>query len=466
MKLLAIPVILTLAAMALPSGSGQTANPLPARMQHAAEFYRNRDGFMGMVEVQRNHHLIYRTAFGYANVKQHTPFTADTPFRIGSISKQFTAAAILLLQQDGKLKTSDPISLYYKNAPASWSSITLRNLLTHTSGIPDFDFGLIYRNSPHRPEELLRDVVTKPVEFRPGTKFEYSNANYLLLGLVVEQASGEPFCQFLSDRIFRPLHLKHTGCDGGPYRASHRAHGYHPSASGPVQWEDKDLSGTAGAGSLDSTANDLIRWTEALFGGKVLPKASLTEMTTPFLDGYAYGFSTDGEGAELDISHIGAVDGFYSCLDYLPATKTTVVVLSNLVAEGNQTTPGTLALDTELVRLAMHGDAILPSDGKEASVPEEILRSYAGHYRSDDPDHPVGITLTFRDGRLLIQNDGGDARPLNAESTSRFYLANQETEVVFDPHVAGSFEFLNYAPVYGSVFKRDSAGKKSPLAAK
>ena len=221
------------------------------------------------------------------------------------------------------------------------------------------------------------------------------------------------------------------------------AHGYHPSSQGPVAFEDNDLGSLAGAGGLYSSADDLIRWTEALHEGRVLSKTSLTEMTTPFLDGYGYGLSIDGEGAQLDISHNGVVDGFFACLDYLPATRTTVVVLSNLVAEGNQISPGTLALDTELVRLGMDEDPVLPSEGKEVQVSEEILRGYAGRYRSDDPNHPVNITLTFRDGRLFIQNDGGAAFPLYAESTTRFYLTNQETEVVFDADVAGRFEFLS-----------------------
>jgi hypothetical protein len=210
----------------------------------------------------------------------------------------------------------------------------------------------------------------------------------------------------------------------------------------------------AGAGSLYSSADDLIRWTEALHGGKLLSKASLTEMTTPFLDGYAYGFSIDGEGPQLDMSHNGTVEGFFSCLDYLPASRTTVVVLSNQVAEGNQSSPGTLALDTELVQLAIDENTLLPSEGKEAQVAEEILRSYTGHYRSVDPDNPVYITLTFHDGKLFIQNDTGPALPLRAESAKRFYLTNQETEIVFDAYIPGQFGFLNYAPISGTVFNR------------
>jgi hypothetical protein len=130
-------------------------------------------------------------------------------------------------------------------------------------------------------------------------------------------------------------------------------------------------------------------------------------------------------------------------------------VLSNQVAEGNESSPETLALDTELVQLAMDENSLLPSEGKEAQVPEETLRSYAGRYVSVDPENPVYIILTFRDGKLFIQNEGGAATlPLRAESAKRFYLANQETEIVFDERVAGRFGFLNYAPISGTAFNR------------
>ena len=408
---------------------------------------------MGVVAVQRDHHLIFESGYGYANVASRVPLGPDTRFPIASLSKQFTAAAILLLQEHGKLKTSDSIRLYYPNAPTQWSKIMLRNLLTQTSGIPDFDFARISRDSPHRPEELLKEAVSKPLKFDPGTKNEYTNINYILLGKVVERASGQSFCHFMRDHIFRPLQLHQTGCNWKTHLAN-TAHGYRPSAQGPVEYEDKDLNSLAGAGSLYSSARDMIRWTEALQDGTFLSKASLAEMTTPFLDGYAYGLKVDGEGAELDISHDGTVEGFFSFLDYIPATRTTVVVLSNLNAEGNLSSPGTAALDTEVVRLAIDENAVLPSAGAEAKVPEDTLHRYAGRYRSNDALHPVNITLTFRDNRLFIQNDTSDAAPLFAESATRFYLKNQETEIIFDDHVAGRFYFLNYAPIGGAEFDR------------
>jgi len=448
----------------------QAPPPLADRMDHAARFYQNRDGFMGMVAVARDHQLIFQRGYGYANLEWKIPFTPDTRFRIGSLTKQFTAAAILLLQQDGKLKTSDSISRFYPDAPAAWSRITLRNLLTHTSGIPDVDFGQILKFSPHTPEELMKGIPEEPLKFPPGTKYEYANINYMLLDRVIEKASGGPYCRFLKDRIFTQLQLNETGCDWNSTLVPHRAYGYHPSAGGPVAVEDDDLSSLAGAGNLYSSTGDLIRWTEALHGGKVLSPASLAEMLTPFLDSYGYGLQIDsGEGA-LDISHNGAVDGFFSFLDYIPQTRTTVVVLSNLVVEGNHSTPGAVAVDTELVRLAMNENTILPSEGKEADVSEKILHTYTGRYRSTDHEHPQFLLLTMAGGHLYIQNEGATTAPVRmfAETSSRFYLASQEIEFTFDPHDAGSLslEFVDLSSIYAINFTRvEDSGAQPPAAA-
>jgi CubicO group peptidase (beta-lactamase class C family) len=450
-------------ALAGPLASAQAVPSIADRMDRAAKFYQKRDGFMGVVAVSRDHQLILQRGYGYANVEWQIPFTPDARFRIGSLTKQFTATAILLLQQDGKLKTSDPISRFYPDAPAAWSNITLRNLLTHTSGIPDVDFGLILKLSAHTPEELMKGITEKPLKFLPGTKYEYANVNYILLGRVIEKASGEPYCQFLKDRILTPLQLTETGCDWNSSIIPHRIYGYRPSANGPVGVEDVDLSSLTGAGNLYSSTGDLIRWTEALHGGKVLSPASLAEMLTPFLDGYGYGLQIDSSQGTLDISHNGAVDGFFSCLDYISQTRTTIVVLSNLVAEGNHSTPGTVALDTELVRLAMSDNAILPSEDKEASVSAEILRAYIGRYRSSDPDHPQFLLLTMADGHLYIQNEGAkNTARMFAETSSQFYLSNQEIEFTFDPHNAGSFQFVDLSGINTITFTRiEDSGSQS-----
>ncbi len=403
----------------------------PSRMEHIAEFYRQRDGFMGTVVVTRKGQTVFERSYGYANVERRSPFAQDTRFPIGSLSKQFTAAAILLLQQDGKLKTTDSLRQFYKDAPAAWARITLRNLLTQTSGIPDFDFSDAVRQGPRLPQKNIETVASQPLKFEPGTAFDYSNTNYVLLAMVIERASGEPYCRFLQERIFEPLRLMQTGCIWVSGAIPHGAAGYRPSPTGFAAAENDDLTSIAGAGSLYSTAGDLIRWTSALYGGRVLSQSSLKEMTTPFLDGYAYGLEVEDHKR---ISHDGVTDGFYVGVDYLPKTKTIVAVFSNVNADGNQRSPGSFAMEAELMESVLDKHSILPSEGKELLVPDKSLRRYIGRYKATDPRNPVTFGVRLNGNHLFLQFDGsgGSAAQLRAESKSDFYVVDQELEVDFD----------------------------------
>jgi CubicO group peptidase (beta-lactamase class C family) len=402
-----------------------------SRIMKIASYYYHRDGFMGTVAVARHGELVFEQSYGYANLKPQAPFTPDTSFPIGSLSKQFTAAAILLLQENGKLKTSDPIARFYKDAPAAWRRITLRNLLTQTSGIPDFDFSQAVRQGSRSPEETIRPLTAQPLKFEPGAGFDYANANYVLLGLVIEKVSGESYCRFLKLRIFDPVGLTHTGCGWRSGLIPHGASGYRPAAQGFVPAEDDDTTGISGAGSLYSTIGDLISWTTALHGGEVVNHSSLREMTTPFLNGYAYGLEVDGDKR---IGHNGVIDGFSSSVDYLPKTKTVVVVLSNVNSPGNQSSPGAFAMEVELMQLATDERSILPSEGKELSLPEGTLRGYVGRYRAKDSHNPLSFAIDLRGNHLFLQLDGtvGSPAQLRAESQSDFYLADQEVEIDFD----------------------------------
>jgi CubicO group peptidase (beta-lactamase class C family) len=412
----------------------------PTRMRQIAAFYRHRDGFMGTVAVARNGRIVFEKSYGYAKLEQQIPFAQDTRFPIGSVSKQITAAAILLLQQDGKLTTGDTIARFYDRAPAAWGRITLRNLLTQTSGIPDFDFAEAVRHGPRLPQTNIETVIEKPLKFEPGTAFDYSNVNYLLLGMVVERASGEPYCRFLQERIFAPLRLTQTGCGWRSGFISRSASGYRPAAKGFVPAENDDLTSISGAGSLYSTAHDLVRWTSALHGGRLLKQSSLREMTHPFLRGYAYGLEIDGSSR---IGHNGAVDGFYSAIDYLPRTRMVVLVLSNVNLNGNESSPGAFAMEAELIELTLDQHAILPSEGKELYLPHEVLRRYVGRYKATAPRNPVAFEVSSKGDHLFFQLSGGNPSvQLRAESQANFYVVDQEVEIDFD--MSGTAVVIDY----------------------
>ena len=214
-------------------------------------------------------------------------------YRIGSLTKQFTAAAILLLQQDGKLSVGDLLSRYLPDTPPAWKGVTLAQLLGHTSGIPDLthdpDFPA-WSQQPRTWPEVLARFRDRPLDFAPGARFEYSSSNYELLGRVIETVSGETYGEFLRQRIFDPLGMRGSGLDRDGLVLCRRAQGYVTQRGGGlVRAEYGSLSVPWSAGAIYSTSEDLLRWEKGLFGGRLLSAASLRQMTTPGLGGYGMG---------------------------------------------------------------------------------------------------------------------------------------------------------------------------------
>ena len=251
-----------------------------------------RSRFMGSVLVAQDGKVLLDKGYGFANLEWDVPNTPTTKFRLGSITKQFTAASILLLEERGKLKVEDPVKKYMPNAPAAWDKITIFHLLTHTSGIPSFTGFSDYESHEAQamtPGKLVEWFRDKPLEFEPGTKWNYSNSGYVLLGYLIEKISGQSYSDFVQQNIFTPLGMKDSGYDSNSAIIAHRAAGYAPGKSGPVNAGFVHMSIPFSAGALYSTTEDLLRWEQGLFGGKVLKPESLAKMTTPFKQDYAFG---------------------------------------------------------------------------------------------------------------------------------------------------------------------------------
>jgi CubicO group peptidase (beta-lactamase class C family) len=235
---------------------------------------------------------------------------------LGSITKQFTAAAILILEDRGKLKTSDRVRKYLPDAPAAWDEITIYNLLTHTSGLPEFtslaDFPRIKLSgcTPMQSYARLRD---KTLDFQPGERFFYSNSNYILLGYLIEQILGDSYEEFLKRNVFTPLGMKDTGYDSHAL-IPRRASGYSANFEGMVNADYVDMTVPYAAGALYSTTEDLLRWEQGLLDGKLLSAASLKKMTTPFKETYACGLSVRTINGHKLIAHAGGIDGFEAVL--------------------------------------------------------------------------------------------------------------------------------------------------------
>ena len=237
-----------------------------------------------LVAVLDDGELAHTLAYGYADVEGAVPVTDSTVFEIGSISKQFLAAAVLVLAEEGRLGLDDPVHPYLPGLPSEWTGVTVRQLLTHTSGIPDYEEIASYDVYRHRltPEEVVQIAHSRPVDFKPGTGFRYSNTGYFLLSRVVERIEGAPLGDVLQSRIFGPLGMTQTRMADPAAIVPHRASGY---------WEDRrgslinrppiEPSSTLGAGGLVSSAHDLARWDAALDGDEILSEASKRIMWTP-----------------------------------------------------------------------------------------------------------------------------------------------------------------------------------------
>jgi CubicO group peptidase (beta-lactamase class C family) len=278
-------------------------------------------------------------SYGFANLEWQAATTPDTVFRVGSITKQFASACILLLAEQNKLRLDDKLSNYFPAYPRA-GEVTIRQLLSHTSGVhsyPGRTEATIVRAGISVPD-MVKHLAGLGYDFAPGTDFAYSNSGYFLIGAIIEQASGQTFRDFARERLFQPLGLSHTAVDLNEDVVPHRATGYERDRNKPGTYVNavySDMSVPGAAGALRSTAADLIKWTEALHGGRVLNAASYGAMTTPTrVPGkeetyYGLGLWLKPEQGHPLISHNGGIDGFESTLNYLPERKLTLVILSN-----------------------------------------------------------------------------------------------------------------------------------------
>jgi CubicO group peptidase (beta-lactamase class C family) len=305
------------------------------RAEAATHFFR------GTVLVGVNGKIVFEEAYGLGDEEWSANNTVHTKFRIASLTKQFTAACILLLQERGRLNVHDPMSRYLSGLPAAWQAITIHQLLTHTSGIPD------YTSNPEMPklnrtgatpEKMVALVADKPLDFAPGTNWSYSNTGYILLGMIIEKVSGQSYADFLKTNIFEPLGMKDSGCDKAREILKERASGYEIVDGHAANADLFDMSIPFSAGGIYSTVEDMYRWNEALAeDGKLLSDDSLKQMFTEYPEAvhekqhYGYGVVISRlKFGRLLYYHGGGVEGFSSSIQRYPNDRVCIVVLSNL----------------------------------------------------------------------------------------------------------------------------------------
>jgi CubicO group peptidase (beta-lactamase class C family) len=413
--------------LALLAGSclGQDA----ARMDQIVQSYAANNSFMGSVLVARDAQVLFSKGYGSANLEWNVPNAPDTKFRLGSVTKQFTAASILLLEERGKLSVSDPVKKYVPDAPAAWDKISIFHLLTHTSGIPNFTgFPDYAKLEPFATtaEQVVARFRDKPLDFGPGEKWNYSNSGYVLLTYLIEKVTGGSYKTFVQENIFTPLGMKDSGYDSNSAVIPHRASGYVLVNNQLENAGFVHMTVPQGAGALYSTTEDLLKWERGLFGGKILRAASLEKMTTPFKDNYAFGLQVTTVGGHKVIDHGGGIQGFNTELAYYPEDKLTVVVLGNV----NGAAPGQIA--PKLAALS-HGETVsLPGERKEITLDSKTLSRYVGAYQMA----PGVNMLIFPDSNQLLSKLGNQqAVPIFPESQTMFFLKVVDAELEFSHDV-------------------------------
>ena len=389
------------------------------------------DRFNGTILVARDGKPIFSKGYGMANYEWDIPNSPQTVFRLGSITKQFTSAAIMLLQERGKLSVADPICKYVTDCPAVWQPITIRHLLTHTSGIPNYTAFPEFAKKAVMPiatAELLTDYMGKPLDFAPGEKFSYSNSGYHLLGLIVEKASGKPYTDFLQENIFTPLGLKETGYDMAENIIKKRAAGYTRKGDGFVNAAYMDMLIPYAAGALYSTTEDLLKWEQALYTEKLLKRKSLDEMFTPEKGTYAYGWNVSKRGNRQSISHGGGIYGFATHLARYPDDRVTVVVLSNVQGASASAVSGSLAA------IVFGEPYSIPKQRVAISLPSETLDKYVGGYQLM-PN--VTLTVTNEGGKLFVKVSGQQNLEMFPESEKEFFLKVVDAQLKFETDASG-----------------------------
>ena len=292
-----------------------------------------------LVGVASRGRLLHGQAYGMANVELRVPVSDSTVFEIGSISKQFVSAAIMLLEEDGRLSLDDPIHEYLPDVPSEWLGVTVRQLLTHTSGIPDYEEIQTYEAYRFRftPEQIIRVAHSRPMDFEPGTGWYYSNTGYFLLSLIVERIDGSPLGQVLRSRIFESLGMDQTRLADPEDIIPHRASGYWVDRMG-VELMNRDAtqpSSTLGAGGILSSVHDMTKWDEALYGDQLLSEASKAAMWTPTVlpngddTGYAFGWSVGSYRGLPSVRHNGMVAGFVASFLRLPDDEAAIIIFAN-----------------------------------------------------------------------------------------------------------------------------------------
>lgn len=378
------------------------------------------------IAVVRNGEIIQAKGYGLANVELNVPASPETIYQSGSVGKQFTATAVMMLVEDGKIALDDKISKYFADAPERWSGITIRHLLTHTAGTTDYPKDFDFRRD-YTEDELLKKAADIPLAFAPGEKWSYSNMGYVMLGILISKVTGKFYGEFLQERIFKPLGMNTARIISEADIIPNRAAGYR-QVKGELKnqaWVSPSMNTTAD-GSIYLTVLDMAKWDAALYTEKLLKKSSMDQMWTPVklnngkAQQYGFGWGFDEVRGHKIIEHGGAWQGFTSHISRYVDDKLTVIVLANLAGANPKTIATGIA--------GLYNSELTPPARKEVAVDPKLLLDYVGQYELT-PGSVLNITVEA--DKLWAQVTGQPKVELFPESQTKFFLKVADAQLTF-----------------------------------
>jgi CubicO group peptidase (beta-lactamase class C family) len=379
--------------------------------------------FQGSVLIARGGKVVVSTGYGSANDAFGKDRSGHTRYRLGSISKQFTAAAILQLQEQGKLRLQDSVCTYIPNCPVDWHEIQVFNLLVQTDGIPEGGGGIDSEKAKSGGSlpELPARLGEKLLEFSPGQRVKYGDSGYAVLGAVIEKVSGEPYSEYLKNHIFAPLNMHETGFDDAPH-ASNAGLGANRRASDGTAHIDSSVGFSYMGDRFYSTVEDLYLWDRELYGGKIMSKHSVDEMFKPYFDGYGFAWAIRKEFELVVDTQIARLKVLSSSFRRYASQNSCVIVLSN----EDSVDAEKISHDLAAILFGQHYE--LPVRRHRVTLDPAIYDSYVGQYELA-PDSALIVT---REGsRLMIQGIGPRAMEIQPESTTRFFATGLGSEINF-----------------------------------
>jgi CubicO group peptidase (beta-lactamase class C family) len=396
--------------------------------------YFHQNSFSGSVLVAQKGMILINKGYGYKNKKDGTLNDSNTIFQIGSITKQFTSTIILQLVEKHELSLQDRLSKYISDYPHG-DSITIENLLTHTSGIFNYtndpDFMQNYSEHPISRDSLIARFKYKPLDFLPGSKWNYSNSGYILLGAIIEKVTGKSYFSVVHENIFQPLGMSHSGFDFTDLRTRDKATGYLNGSSQPAGIVDSSVSFAAGA--IYTTTGDLYKWDQALYTNRIVTQASLQKAFTPYQSSYGYGWGISYAYGKKNVGHGGGITGFVSFINRVPDDEICIILLSNWPTAALPKIAG------DINNLLNGKSPDLPVAKKEISVNVDTLKTYTGDYELTPAFH---IFITLEGDILSAQATGQGKNPLFAEKINLFFLKVVDAQVEFFKRSDGKTDHL------------------------